>query len=136
MTTEWDLRKLRILRALDDCGTVTAAAARLPGLSGAGRAGGAAVASAVTREHCGSMLHKMRAEYGDEGPTGPVKTWHMVRDENDVAMCGRDLSADSATREQTEWGTTKETCCRACGVIYLQSVPFLADEHDRHDYIP
>ncbi|GAA1245513.1 hypothetical protein GCM10009665_40470 [Kitasatospora nipponensis] len=78
----------------------------------------------------------MHAQYGDEGPSGPVKQWHMVLDEKSVALCGRDIDPGAATLDQTEWGRTKETCCRACGVNWLQSVPFLADEHDRQDYLP
>ncbi|MFI9270165.1 hypothetical protein ACIGXM_05550 [Kitasatospora sp. NPDC052896] len=82
------------------------------------------------------MLHMMRAEYGEAGPAGPVKQWHMVQDEKTVSLCGRELAADSATRPSTEWGTTEEGCCRMCGVLWFQSVPFLADEHDRSSYLP
>ncbi|MGF1429395.1 hypothetical protein [Kitasatospora sp. LaBMicrA B282] len=82
------------------------------------------------------MLHRMHAEYGDEGPSGPVKLWHMVQDEKTTAMCGRDLSEGAATLEPTEWGQTSEPCCRPCGAIWFQSVPYLADEIDRSSYLP
>lgn len=82
------------------------------------------------------MLHQMRAEYGSEGPSGPVKRWHMVPVSTGEPMCGWDLAPGGATLEPTEWGRTAELCCRACGVVWLQSVPFLADEHPREDYLP
>ncbi|PYC76113.1 hypothetical protein C7C46_23185 [Streptomyces tateyamensis] len=78
----------------------------------------------------------MHAEYGEAGPGGPVKMWHMVPDEKHVGLCGRELSEQAATLNSTEWGRTDETCCRACGVAWFQSVPFLADEHERKDYLP
>ncbi|MGC0317778.1 hypothetical protein QBC98_006288 [Kitasatospora acidiphila] len=81
------------------------------------------------------MLHRMRAEYGDQGRSGPVKQWHMVQNDKLVGLCGRDLAEDSATMEATEWGRTNEPCCRQCGVNWFQSVPFLADEHDRSTYL-
>ncbi len=82
------------------------------------------------------MLHRMHAEYGDEGRSGPVKQWHMVVDEEHVGLCGRDLPEDAATLDSTEWGRTAEKCCKSCGVNWFQSVPFLADEHERKDYLP
>lgn len=78
----------------------------------------------------------MHAEYGDQGRSGPVKQWHMVQDQQLVGLCGRELTEGAATLEPTEWGQTKEPCCRACGVVWFQSVPFLADEHDRSTYLP
>ncbi|MFE9428781.1 hypothetical protein ACFYNO_38205 [Kitasatospora sp. NPDC006697] len=81
------------------------------------------------------MLHRMYAEYGDQGRTGPVKQWHMVQDEKHTGLCGRELAEGSATRDSTEWGRTDEPCCRQCGVVWFQSVPFLADEHDRTSYL-
>ncbi|MCX4747888.1 hypothetical protein OG455_20600 [Kitasatospora sp. NBC_01287] len=78
----------------------------------------------------------MYAEYGDQGPSGPVKQWHMVQGEKIEGLCGRALALGSATREPTEWGRTAEPCCRSCGVVWFQSVPFLADEHDRSQYLP
>ncbi|WP_035799075.1 hypothetical protein [Kitasatospora mediocidica] len=81
------------------------------------------------------MLHHMRAEYGDEGLSGPVRRWHMVPTVTGNALCGQDVPVGGPILEPTEWGRTKEPCCRACGVLWLQSVPFLADEHDRQDYL-
>ncbi len=82
------------------------------------------------------MLHQMHAEYGDEGPAGPVKRWHMVPGGTHVGLCGRELAEGAALIDSTEWGRTTEPCCRSCGVTWFQSVPYLADEHPREDFIP
>lgn len=69
------------------------------------------------------MLHLMRAEYDTDQATGPVKSWHMVRDEEAVAMCGRRLPPDGETRPDGGWGTTAEPPCHTCGALYLREVP-------------
>ncbi|TVL94070.1 hypothetical protein [Streptomyces sp. SAJ15] len=73
------------------------------------------------------MEHEMRAEY-EEGSSGrvagaPVKIWHMVRGVGTVAMCGRELDADSETRPADDWGTVEVPFCHSCGAMYLREVP-------------
>lgn len=79
----------------------------------------------------GGVRHQMRAEYetpedGGE-PTdrepGAVRSWHMVRGEETVAMCGRELDPEAATRPDEEWGRTAEPFCHTCGALYLREVP-------------
>ncbi|MGW4898327.1 hypothetical protein ACWEQL_39725 [Kitasatospora sp. NPDC004240] len=71
----------------------------------------------------------MRAEYGAEGPSGGVKLWHMVRESESTAMCGRELDAGAPLREPVDWGRTPELCCHTCGAYYLRESPYLAGEH-------
>ncbi|MDT0341730.1 hypothetical protein [Streptomyces litchfieldiae] len=68
------------------------------------------------------MQHLMRAEYEEDRP-GAVKTWHMVRGEDVVAMCGRALQAGAKTLSDQEWGRTAEPDCHTCGAMYLREVP-------------
>ncbi|MEO3753350.1 hypothetical protein [Streptomyces sp. B6B3] len=82
------------------------------------------------------MRHQIRAEYADtetraeddpgrrgrdEGPA--VKTWHMVREDEPAAMCGRALTPDAAVLSEEEWGRTDESFCHTCGALYLREVP-------------
>ncbi|WP_326598433.1 hypothetical protein [Streptomyces sp. NBC_01803] len=73
------------------------------------------------------MRHLMRAEYEDAEPgtgrPGPVKTWHMVRGEDAVAMCGRVLQPGAEALSDEEWGRTAEPFCHTCGALYLREVP-------------
>ncbi len=81
------------------------------------------------------MRHQIRAEYADtetgagdaagrrsrgEGPA--VKTWHMVREDEPTAMCGRALTPGAATLSEEEWGRTDEPFCHTCGALYLREV--------------
>jgi hypothetical protein len=68
------------------------------------------------------MRHRMRAEYVADRP-GVVKTWHMVRGEEAVAMCGRTLPAGADTLSDQDWGRTPEPDCHTCGALYLREVP-------------
>jgi acetone carboxylase gamma subunit len=73
------------------------------------------------------VLHEVRAEYDpDETPGKPdarVSRWHMVRGTDTMAMCGRELHPESATRPEEEWGRTREPFCHSCGALYLREVP-------------
>ncbi|KAB8163868.1 hypothetical protein FH609_019700 [Streptomyces sp. 3MP-14] len=87
------------------------------------------------------MRHVMRAEYaataegreaaeGTDEATGrepsgpwPVKTWHMVREGEESAMCGRELRPDARSLSDEEWGRTPEPFCHTCGALYLREVP-------------
>ncbi|UGY94568.1 hypothetical protein [Streptomyces gobiensis] len=78
------------------------------------------------------MRYEMRAEYGPAGRSeespepaalGPVKVWHMVREGETAALCGRDLSAQAATQSAEAWGATTEPFCHTCGALYLREVP-------------
>jgi hypothetical protein len=70
------------------------------------------------------MEHELRAEYQDgPGPDGQVKTWHVVREDSSTAMCGRDLSPDSATRSVDEWGSSGISLCHSCGALFLRESP-------------
>ncbi|MFJ9693713.1 hypothetical protein [Kitasatospora sp. NPDC101183] len=75
------------------------------------------------------MRHQMRAEYGAEGAAGGVRLWHVVRGEETVAMCGRELAPDARVREAVDWGKTAELCCHTCGAYFLREAPYLAAEH-------
>lgn len=80
------------------------------------------------------MRHEMRAEHEhegegegrDEGPGGgggAVRSWHMARDGEATAMCGRALAPGAKTLPDEEWGRTTEPCCHTCGALYLREVP-------------
>ncbi|MGA5817246.1 hypothetical protein ACPC54_05210 [Kitasatospora sp. NPDC094028] len=75
------------------------------------------------------MRHQMRAEFGAEGVSGGVRLWHMVRGDDSVAMCGRELAVDGPVREAVDWGRTPELCCHTCGAYFLREQPYLAAEH-------
>ncbi|GAA3080916.1 hypothetical protein VR41_13200 [Streptomyces sp. NRRL B-1568] len=74
------------------------------------------------------MEHEMRAEY-QEGLSplqadAPVKVWHMVRLDDTMTMCGRELDPSAATQPADAWGTPKaEPFCHSCGALYLREVP-------------
>ncbi|MFI9719218.1 hypothetical protein ACIHFE_06100 [Streptomyces sp. NPDC052396] len=73
------------------------------------------------------MEHELRAEYADgsspadEDPS--VKVWHVVREQDATAMCGRDLDPASAARSVDLWGTGKVPICHSCGALYLRESP-------------
>lgn len=74
------------------------------------------------------MEHEMRAEYADGVSPGegaaPVKIWHMVRLDDTLAMCGRQLDPSAATQPSDAWGTAAgEPFCHSCGALYLRQVP-------------
>ncbi|MCE7083207.1 hypothetical protein [Streptomyces sp. ST2-7A] len=64
-----------------------------------------------------------RSDATGNDATGTVKTWHMVRGAETLAMCGRQLAADSVTRSDEDWGRTEEPMCHTCGALYLREVP-------------
>ncbi|MFE4971027.1 hypothetical protein ACFRAR_02775 [Kitasatospora sp. NPDC056651] len=75
------------------------------------------------------MMHQMRAEYDAGGEAGGVRLWHVVRGEESVAMCGRELDPAAAVRSALDWGKTPELCCHTCGAYFLRETPYLAAEH-------
>ncbi|MFF4383681.1 hypothetical protein [Kitasatospora sp. NPDC001547] len=75
------------------------------------------------------MMHQMRAEYGAGGAAEGVRLWHVVRGEESVAMCGRELDPGARVREAVDWGRTPELCCHTCGAYFLREAPYLAGEH-------
>ncbi|MBT2384590.1 hypothetical protein [Streptomyces sp. ISL-11] len=68
------------------------------------------------------MEHVLRAEYED-GSGGEVRIWHVVRQDETAAMCGRELADDAATRSAEEWGSSGLPLCHSCGALYLREVP-------------
>jgi hypothetical protein len=64
--------------------------------------------------------------YGEEtqggGTRGRVRSWHMVRVGETVAMCGKPLSPGGTTLPEEEWGRPPEMCCHTCGAMYLREV--------------
>ncbi|TDC75827.1 hypothetical protein [Streptomyces hainanensis] len=72
--------------------------------------------------------HLIRAEYEEDtdrtGADRPVKTWHMVRDGEAQAMCGRVLEPDARVLPDGEWGRQVEYNCHTCGALYLREVPY------------
>ncbi|MFG2137830.1 hypothetical protein [Streptomyces sp. NPDC048650] len=73
------------------------------------------------------MEYELRAEYRNgsdpETPDPAVKTWHVVREEGLTAMCGRELSADAATRPADDWGSGSVPICHSCGALFLREAP-------------
>ncbi|GAA1927682.1 hypothetical protein GCM10009716_39550 [Streptomyces sodiiphilus] len=80
------------------------------------------------------MRHMIRAEYrAPEAPeeeerpprrAGDPVSWHMVRGEGAVAMCGKELAPDADTRPDDAWGTDLGApFCHTCGALYLREVP-------------
>ncbi len=71
------------------------------------------------------MEHELRAEYTGEppGPDATVKIWHVVRQDELTAMCGRDLAPGSAERDVGDWGRPELPVCHSCGALYLREVP-------------
>ncbi|MGP4109901.1 hypothetical protein ACTWP5_03145 [Streptomyces sp. 4N509B] len=73
------------------------------------------------------MRHQMRAEYDGQAAGEPdgaaVRSWHMVRGDEHVAMCGRALEPGARTLPESEWGRTAEPFCHTCGAMYLREVP-------------
>jgi hypothetical protein len=71
----------------------------------------------------------MRAEYGSEGPSGEVKTWHIVRGDETVALCGRDLDAAAPEQDPSLWDRTPKLNCHTCGAVFLRESPYVPGEH-------
>ncbi|MFC5905961.1 hypothetical protein [Streptacidiphilus monticola] len=68
-------------------------------------------------------VYQMRAEYADGVSSGPVRWWHMVRDNGTTALCGRELDETAAIVSDEQWGKTAEPFCHTCGALYLRQVP-------------
>ncbi|WP_354641690.1 hypothetical protein [Kitasatospora camelliae] len=75
------------------------------------------------------MRHQMRAEYGPAGASAGVVTWHIVRDEDTVAMCGRELDGTGARQDASLWTTDPDHNCHTCGALFLRESPYLPGEH-------
>ncbi|WP_345698300.1 hypothetical protein [Kitasatospora terrestris] len=75
------------------------------------------------------MMHQMRAEYGPAGSSGPVANWHIVRNDDLVAMCGRELDAAAPLQDAAHWTADPDRNCHTCGALYLRESPYLPDEH-------
>ncbi|AUG77151.1 hypothetical protein CFP65_2313 [Kitasatospora sp. MMS16-BH015] len=72
------------------------------------------------------MTHQLRAELG---PDGQVLKWHVVRDAEPTAMCGREIAADAEARDEAEWGTGLRGC-QQCGSLYMHEAPhYPGDPH-------
>ncbi|MCX5213026.1 hypothetical protein OG689_27785 [Kitasatospora sp. NBC_00240] len=70
------------------------------------------------------MTHQLRAEYGPQGRSGGVRTWHIMRTVGATeAMCGRTIDPDAETRPEDDWGRTERPACQQCGSLYLHEVP-------------
>ncbi|MFD9129855.1 hypothetical protein [Kitasatospora sp. NPDC059571] len=76
------------------------------------------------------MMHSMRAEYGPGGPDGGVKTWHIVRGEEAVALCGRELDAGAPGQDPSMWDRTPRLNCHTCGAMFLRESPYVPGEHE------
>jgi hypothetical protein len=56
------------------------------------------------------------------GPDSPGD-WHMVRRDEDAAMCGRPLCSTGQQLPPEDWGKPEATpFCRRCGSVYLHEV--------------
>ncbi|MBB4947993.1 hypothetical protein F4556_003528 [Kitasatospora gansuensis] len=75
------------------------------------------------------MEHQMRAEYGPDGQSGGVKSWHITVGDTITAMCGHELVAGGETREPTRWSEQPDLNCHTCGALFLREVPYLPSEH-------
>ena len=73
------------------------------------------------------MTHQLRAEYGPQGRSGGVKSWHVTRSAGPggavEAMCGRVIDPQAEARPETDWGRTERPCCQQCGSLYLHEAP-------------
>lgn len=72
----------------------------------------------------------MRAEYGPNGRSAGVKTWHIVAGDTGTAMCGKELQPDSETRDPAQWGQQPNLSCHTCGALLLRESPYLPAEHE------
>ncbi|MGW1892708.1 hypothetical protein ACWCP6_21090 [Streptomyces sp. NPDC002004] len=67
------------------------------------------------------MEHVIRAQFEPDKKT--IKWWHMVREGEATAMCGRELEKDVPEMASTEWGGSKpHPFCHTCGALYLREV--------------
>lgn len=68
------------------------------------------------------MRHRIVAEGLPDN--GIVKEWHMVRGDEEQAMCGRDLAENAEELPDDAWGTDRaRPFCHMCGALYLREVP-------------
>ncbi|MGW4382089.1 hypothetical protein [Kitasatospora sp. NPDC004531] len=75
------------------------------------------------------MMHQMRAETAPAGPTDSVVSWHIVRDANLTALCGKELAATAPVQDATSWTLDPDRNCHTCGALYLRESPYLPGEH-------
>ncbi len=75
------------------------------------------------------MMHQMRAETGPTGTTDSVVSWHIVRDANLTALCGKELAAASPVQDAARWTLDPDHNCHTCGALFLRETPYLPDEH-------
>ncbi|MFG3280856.1 hypothetical protein [Streptomyces sp. NPDC048111] len=68
------------------------------------------------------MRHRIVAEKLPDGDT--LKEWHMVRGDEQHAMCGHELEANAEEQPDGAWGTdTAHPFCHTCGALYLRETP-------------
>jgi hypothetical protein len=69
------------------------------------------------------MEHRIIAEMTEPGG-GTLKEWHMVRSDQSVAMCGRELDMEQTELPPDAWGTERaRPFCHSCGALFLREVP-------------
>lgn len=74
--------------------------------------------------------YRMYAEYGPGGRAAGVRSWHIVREEETVALCGRELEPGAETRDPRMWTADPDLTCHTCGALFLRQAPYLPSEHD------
>ncbi|MFE9120013.1 hypothetical protein [Streptomyces sp. NPDC007172] len=68
------------------------------------------------------MRHRIVAERLPDGDT--LKEWHMVRGDEQLSMCGRELDPGADEQPDDAWGTeTAHPFCHTCGALYLRETP-------------
>ncbi|KIQ64111.1 hypothetical protein TR51_30390 [Kitasatospora griseola] len=75
------------------------------------------------------MMHQMRAETGPDGATDSVVSWHIVRNADLTALCGKTLSTAAPVQDATRWTLDPDRNCHTCGALFLREAPYFPDEH-------
>ncbi|MFD8596910.1 hypothetical protein ACFV1L_18105 [Kitasatospora sp. NPDC059646] len=76
------------------------------------------------------MMHQMRAETAPAaGDPDSVVSWHIVRNADLTALCGKELSSAAPVQDATRWTLDPDRNCHTCGALYLRETPYLPGEH-------
>ncbi|MEU6387937.1 hypothetical protein [Streptomyces sp. NPDC046939] len=69
------------------------------------------------------MEHRIIAERTEPGGDS-LKEWHMVREGERTAMCGREIDPMETRLPPEAWGTEEaKPFCHSCGALFLRESP-------------
>lgn len=69
------------------------------------------------------MTYELKAEHRPVAAGRVINTWHIVRDTQGQALCGRELSPDAPTRSIADLPELADSRCEVCRGAYFEASP-------------